>query len=158
MDHLDSNGIQSSPVWALNHLQKPYRNCQSYKIEKAEKLVEQSLCVPSGVGIGVEEIQKVIQVVKKVGNDKLILLHCISDYPASPESLNLEMIPYLSNLFNVPIGFSDHSIGPGFGVAYGEKLHTLRMCGGWSRGHYPYHRASYARTFDYCRVFGTTCR
>ena len=59
----------------------------------------------------VEEIQKLIHVVEKTGNDKLILLHCVSDYPASPESLNLEMIPYLSNLFNIPVGFSDHSIG-----------------------------------------------
>ena len=60
MQQLDSNGIQTRPVWLLNHLQKPYRDCQSYKIEKAEKLVEQSLCVPSSVGIGTEEIQKVI--------------------------------------------------------------------------------------------------
>ena len=59
----------------------------------------------------VEEIQKLIQIVEETENDKLILLHCVSDYPASPESLNLEMIPYLSNLFNIPVGFSDHSIG-----------------------------------------------
>ena len=58
-----------------------------------------------------DEIYQVLETVKKTGNDQLVLLHCISDYPAKPESLNLEMIPYLKNKFNVPIGFSDHAIG-----------------------------------------------
>ena len=58
-----------------------------------------------------DEIYQVLETVKKTGNDQLVLLHCISDYPAKPESLNLEMIPYLKNKFNVPIGFSDHTIG-----------------------------------------------
>ncbi len=58
-----------------------------------------------------DEIYQVLETVKKTGNDQLVLLHCISDYPAKPESLNLEMIPYLKNKFNIPIGFSDHAIG-----------------------------------------------
>ena len=58
-----------------------------------------------------EEISQVLETVKKNKNEQLILLHCISDYPAKPESLNLEMIPYLKKQFNVPIGFSDHAIG-----------------------------------------------
>lgn len=58
-----------------------------------------------------DEISQVLEAVKKTGNEQLILLHCISDYPAKPESLNLEMIPYLKNKFNVPVGFSDHAIG-----------------------------------------------
>ena len=35
----------------------------------------------------------------------------MSNYPCSDESLNLNVIRSLSNLFNVPVGFSDHSIG-----------------------------------------------
>lgn len=31
-------GIESRPVWQLNHLQKPYRDCRSYKIEKSNNL------------------------------------------------------------------------------------------------------------------------
>jgi len=60
MEHLDSNGIQSRPVWALNHLQKPYRNCQNYKIEKAEKLLEKSLCVPSSTSLDNAQLKKLI--------------------------------------------------------------------------------------------------
>ena len=59
----------------------------------------------------IEEIQRVVDVVKETGNDKLILLHCVSDYPADPALLNLSMIPYLTGLTNIPVGFSDHAIG-----------------------------------------------
>ena len=44
-------------------------------------------------------------------NDKLAILYCISEYPPRPETLNLSCIPYWSRLFNVPIGFSDHTVG-----------------------------------------------
>ena len=47
MANLQEKGIQTRPVWHPNHLQKPYRDCQTYQIERAEKLVNISLCLPS---------------------------------------------------------------------------------------------------------------
>jgi len=60
MERLARKGIQTRPVWALNHLQKPYRNCQSYKVEKAEKLVNKSLCMPSSTSLTDENLNYVI--------------------------------------------------------------------------------------------------
>jgi len=40
---------------------------------------------------------------------KIILLHCISNYPCSDKSLNLNNITTLKNSFKLPVGFSDHS-------------------------------------------------
>ena len=60
MERLGKNGIQARPVWTLNHMQKPYRNCQSYKIEKAEKLANISLCLPSSTNLIESDICKVI--------------------------------------------------------------------------------------------------
>ena len=60
MQRLEQKGIQTRPVWKLNHLQKPYRDCQSYKIEKAEELVNNSLCLPSSTNLSDDEIYKVI--------------------------------------------------------------------------------------------------
>ena len=57
------------------------------------------------------EIQKIISIMEKVGNDKLILLHCISDYPTVPENLNLSMIDLFKSAFGYPVGLSDHSFG-----------------------------------------------
>ena len=61
MKRLEENGIQTRPVWALNHLQKPYRDCQTYKVEKAEDLVNNSLCLPSSINLTDESLTRVIE-------------------------------------------------------------------------------------------------
>ena len=53
---LEENSIQTRPVWMLNHLQKPYLNCQNYKIEKALELLNNSLCLPSSTNLTETEI------------------------------------------------------------------------------------------------------
>ena len=61
MSKLDRNGIISRPVWMLNHLQSPYKNCQSYKIENAKKLVMNSLCLPSSSTLLEKDLKKIIE-------------------------------------------------------------------------------------------------
>jgi sialic acid synthase SpsE len=39
------------------------------------------------------------------------LLHCVSGYPTPPQHANLCWIDELSRRFNVPVGYSDHTIG-----------------------------------------------
>lgn len=57
------------------------------------------------------EIEEAVQAVYSEGNNKLILLKCSSAYPAIPEDMNLKTIRNMSDAFNVPVGFSDHSMG-----------------------------------------------
>ena len=57
------------------------------------------------------EIENALKIFDKCGNNKIVLLHCTSLYPAPPESLNLARIKTMKNEFGVPVGFSDHSIG-----------------------------------------------
>lgn len=54
MKTLEEYGIQTRPVWALNHEQKPYKDYLYYKIENAKKLVFNTLCLPSSVSLSVE--------------------------------------------------------------------------------------------------------
>ncbi len=42
---------------------------------------------------------------------RVTLLHCVSDYPAADEILNLRSIPTLKAVFGLPVGYSDHSAG-----------------------------------------------
>ena len=77
------------------------------------------------------EIEKVVNIMKQEGNDNLILVHCISDYPTKPKDLNLEMINLLKSTFKKPVGLSDHSVGlhssyiaASLGVAVIEKHFT----------------------------------
>ena len=65
MQRLEENGIEARPVWALNHLQKTYKDYQSYKIERAEELVNNSLCLPSSTNLNNQDLNKVIDLLKK---------------------------------------------------------------------------------------------
>ena len=42
---------------------------------------------------------------------KVTLLHCTTEYPADPQSINLRAISTLRSAFGLPVGFSDHSRG-----------------------------------------------
>jgi pseudaminic acid synthase len=57
------------------------------------------------------EINEAVEVAKENGCEDLILLHCISSYPAPPEQCNLRTIPDLSQRFDVLSGLSDHTMG-----------------------------------------------
>ncbi len=60
MQRLAGHGIQTRPVWRLNHLQVPYAGCQSYRIEKATALSTQTLNLPCSVNLTSPQIQAVI--------------------------------------------------------------------------------------------------
>ena len=60
MKRLEENGIQTRPVWKLNHDQKPYKDCQYYKIETAKGLVAKSLCLPSSSNLRNEDISRIV--------------------------------------------------------------------------------------------------
>lgn len=55
-----------------------------------------------------KEIKEVIKTVKAHHND-ITLLHCISEYPASINRMNLKTMPALKRSFKVQIGLSDHT-------------------------------------------------
>lgn len=57
------------------------------------------------------QLEEAVNIVKEAGNPNLILLHCVSSYPADPVAMNLNVIDTLRKAFRVPVGFSDHTIG-----------------------------------------------
>ena len=66
------------------------------------------------------------------GTPEIVLLHCVSDYPARWEDANMRAILTLRQAFHLPVGFSDHTEGielPLVAVALGavviEKHLTL---------------------------------
>ena len=71
-----------------------------------------------------EEIDQAIDFLKR-RNAQVILLHCVSKYPCPPEQLNLATIGFLRERYQIPVGFSDHSIGIDSalaGVALGAQV------------------------------------
>lgn len=57
------------------------------------------------------EIEEAIKIIKDNGSKQIILLHCITNYPAKISNLNLRVINTLKSTFKLLVGFSDHSIG-----------------------------------------------
>jgi len=78
------------------------------------------------------EIEDVVNVYSRSGNENLTLLHCVSNYPCADESLNLKVMLTLKNAFQLDVGYSDHSLGyeaavlsVAFGATVIEKHFTL---------------------------------
>lgn len=57
----------------------------------------------------IEEIETAIDVFRNDGIEDIALLHCVSNYPPKYEHINLKAIETMSNLFNIPVGLSDHT-------------------------------------------------
>jgi pseudaminic acid synthase len=80
----------------------------------------------------IPEIEEAVDTARKAGTKDIILLKCVSHYPARPEDMNLKTIPHMKETFNCPIGLSDHSLGieisiaaVALGAAVIEKHFTL---------------------------------
>lgn len=57
------------------------------------------------------EIEDALNAVSRSNNDRVILLHCNSSYPAPIEEMNLSVINTLRSAFKLPVGLSDHTFG-----------------------------------------------
>lgn len=58
------------------------------------------------------EINHAVEVFEKAGGKDLVLLHCVSGYPAQPHNCNLGAIDTIRRETNLSIGWSDHSRNP----------------------------------------------
>jgi N-acetylneuraminate synthase len=57
------------------------------------------------------EIERALSTLHAGGSGAVALLHCVSIYPSRPEAVNLRNIETLHRVFDVPVGYSDHSLG-----------------------------------------------
>jgi N-acetylneuraminate synthase len=78
------------------------------------------------------EVEAAVRTIEAAGNRQLVLLHCVSNYPAEPGDANLLAMRTMATAFGVPVGYSDHTPGievPMAAVALGaciiEKHLTL---------------------------------
>ncbi len=57
------------------------------------------------------EVADALWTLKSAGAREILLMHCVSVYPAPSESVNLRAITTLRNQFDLPVGYSDHTQG-----------------------------------------------
>jgi len=58
-----------------------------------------------------EEVYDVVKIFRKEKNEQLAILHCVSMYPHEPKFANLNVIQMMKKKFELPIGWSDHTLG-----------------------------------------------
>lgn len=68
------------------------------------------LLVSTGMA-SIDDIDLAIETIKSNGNDDISILQCTSIYPTPTEDINLSTINWLSDRYELPVGFSDHSLG-----------------------------------------------
>lgn len=71
---------------------------------------ERPLIVSTGMA-GLGEVEAAVATAVSAGCRDLVLLHCVSNYPADPADVNLRAMDTLRAAFDVPVGYSDHTLG-----------------------------------------------
>lgn len=77
------------------------------------------------------EIDEAVQAIRNEGNNQIALLKCSSAYPAITEEMNLATMKNMADIYNVPTGLSDHSLGSVgaiTAVAMGAKIIEKHFC------------------------------
>ncbi|XOB98438.1 pseudaminic acid synthase [Deinococcota bacterium DY0809b] len=73
----------------------------------------------------VSEIEEAVSAAREAGAEQIALLRTNSAYPAPPDEMDLRTIPHMAEMFGVPVGLSDHTLGiavPVAAVAMGAAL------------------------------------
>ena len=58
-----------------------------------------------------KEIKLAVKIIKDAGNDKIIVLHCTTNYPTPFGEVNLLAMKTMEKEFDLPVGYSDHTEG-----------------------------------------------
>ncbi|WGS66031.1 LegC family aminotransferase [Marinitoga aeolica] len=66
LKRLKENGIETRPIWYLNHMQKPFINNYAYKIEKANYYWERVLNIPCSTNLTEEDVKYVVKNIKEI--------------------------------------------------------------------------------------------
>lgn len=69
---------------------------------------------PVIIGAGastLQEVEDAVRTVREAGNEQIILLQCVTNYPSAMADANLRSMVAMGEQFNVLYGYSDHTIG-----------------------------------------------
>lgn len=128
VDLLDELGAPAFKIASFEAVDLPL---VAYAASKRKPLI-----ISTGMA-NLDEIGDAVSTARENGCDELVLLHCVSSYPAPDEQSNVRTVPDLAEKFGVVSGLSDHTFGSAVAVAsialggcVVEKHFTLRRADG----------------------------
>jgi pseudaminic acid synthase len=118
---LFSSAFDPSAVEFLEKMEVPAHKVASFELVDIPLIEEMArtgkpLIISTGMAT-LEEIEEAVQAAFQAGAKQIALLKCTSEYPASPDDMNLRTIPELTRRFSLPVGLSDHTMGIAVPVA-----------------------------------------
>lgn len=116
-----SSPFDLTAVDFLEKLNVPAYKVASYEINDIpliKKVAQTGKPVIIATGIArLADIELALQTCRDNGNEQVILLKCLSAYPAPFEEMNLKVIPNMTQTFDCLTGLSDHSLGDETAIA-----------------------------------------
>ena len=116
-----ATAFDKSSVDFLEELNVPIHKISSFElvdlslVEYAAK-TKKPLILSTGMST-ISEMEEAVGTARSAGAKNIVLLKCVSSYPAKPEEMNLKTIPHMKELFDCPVGLSDHTLGIGVSTA-----------------------------------------
>jgi len=105
------DGLRNNPV----HKVASFEMTDDFLLAKMAK-TGKPIIMSTGMAT-LEEIDHAVSVLEDNGCTQLAILRCSSAYPATPEEMYLKDMDVLREIYQVPVGVSDHSLGLGVSVA-----------------------------------------
>jgi len=110
-----STAFDKTSVDFLEELNVPIHKISSFELVDLPLIeyvarTKKPLMLSTGMAT-LSEVKEAVNAAEKAGAKDIILLRCVSNYPAKPEEMNLKTILHMQKLFKCPIGLSDHTLG-----------------------------------------------
>lgn len=116
-----SAAFDTTAVDMLESLDVPFHKVASFELNDIPLIeymakTRKPLIMSTGMAT-VAEIREAVASARKAGAGEIVLLKCVSSYPAQPGDMNLRSIPDMKKRFGCAVGLSDHSMGHDAAVA-----------------------------------------
>lgn len=63
------------------------------------------------------EVEEAVRILRDGGCPQIVLLHCVTNYPADAQDANLKAIQTMALALQIPVGYSDHTVGVEVAIA-----------------------------------------
>lgn len=111
-----SSALDKSAVDFLENMGAPAYKIPSFEISDIpliEYVASKNKPVLLSTGVAMlSDIQDAVSACKKMHNNRIIILKCVSNYPADLNEANLRAILDIGKRFKTLVGLSDHTLGP----------------------------------------------